>query len=220
MALIPTNKAFGAGLILLLPLLLSVTTLIGCSEENLDQDNGVTTQGVVDLATIKLGTPDQVFQEAVVTFVRDQSARANSGGKRQYLSRCNMQDGQYVVQVKDGACFEITILYKDKPIAREAAEMAIKKLLPEGAPAQSRVDDTSLNQSASAPNQNYGAIYYFGDDYLGDLSFTDKSGSLVKSLKVSNISLFRQAQADSQAQKESLRPLVDKEKQESQSTIH
>jgi hypothetical protein len=188
----------------------------GCSEDNPDQDKGVTGQGTVDLGTIKLGAPDQVFQEATVTFVRDQSAQANSGGKRQYLSRGDSEGGQYMVQVKDGSCFEITIIYKDKPIARDAAEIAMKKLLPDGAPAQSRVDDASLNQAASKANQNYNAIYYFGDDFLGDLSFTDKSGNRVRSLKVSNISLLKQSVADSQAQKDSLKPLVDKEKQESQ----
>ena len=54
------------------------------------------------------------------------------------------------------------------------------------------------------------AIYYFGEDYLGDMQFTDKSNRLVSTLKVSNISLLRQALADSEAQKESLKPLVDK----------
>jgi hypothetical protein len=209
----PKIKVFCASLLLIVV----AAAMSGCSEENLDQDNGVTAQGTVDLGTIKLGTPDQVFQEAVVTFVRDQSASANSGGKRQYLSRGDVQGGQYMVQVKDGSCFEITIIYKDKPVSREAAEVAMKTLLPEGAPAQSRVDDTGLSQATTATNHNYNAIYYFGDDYLGDLSFTDKSGRLVRSLKLSNISLLRHAQADSQAQKESLKPLVDKEKQESSS---
>jgi hypothetical protein len=206
MTLMQITKAFCAGLLFIV----SSTAMTGCSEENLDQDSGVTTQGTVDLATIKLGSPDQIFQEAVVTFVRDQSAQANSGGKRQYLSRGDgSQGGQYMVQVKDGSCFEITIIYKDKPVSREAAELAMKKLLPEGAPPQSRVDEPG---AAPATNQNYNAIYYFGDDYIGVLSFTDKSARHVSSLKVSNISLLRQAQADIQAQKESLKPLVDQVK--------
>lgn len=186
-------------------LLLAAGVISSCSEENLDHDNGVTVQGTVDLGTIKLGTPDQIFQEAAVTFVRDLSASANSGGKRQYLSRSQMQGGQYMVQIKDGSCFEIMIIYKDNPVSREVAEAAMKKLLPEGAPPQSRVDEA---------NANLDAVYYFGDDYLGDLSFTDKSQGLVKSVKVSNISLLKHAQADSEAQKESLKPLVEKEKQD------
>ncbi len=147
----------------------------GCSEEDLDKDNGVTAQGTVDLSTIKLGTADQVFQEAAVTFVRDPSASANSGGKRQYLSRGDGgQGGQYMVEVKDSSCFEINIIYKDNPITRQSAESAMKKLLPEGAPPQSRVDDTNLNQAPSSVSQQYDSFYYFGDDYLADLAFTDK----------------------------------------------
>jgi hypothetical protein len=211
-----SGETFRTGLILICAL----TAMSACSEENLDQEKGVTTQGTVELGTIKLGTSDQVFQEASVTFVRDQSASANSGGKRQYLSRGDIQGGQYMVQVKDGSCFEITIIYKDKPVSREAAESAMKGLLPEGAPAQSRVDDPGLNQAVAAANQNFLATYYFGEDYLGDMSFTDKTETRVKSLKVFNILLLKQALADSQAQKESLKPLVDKQKQEADSTGH
>ena len=98
----------------------------------------MTTQGTVDLSTIKIGSADQVFQNASVTFVRDMSASANSGGKRQYLSRGDMLGGQYVVEVKDGSCFEVDILFKDRPISKEAAEAALKALLPADAPPQSR----------------------------------------------------------------------------------
>jgi len=199
-------------LAMILILMVAVSsTISGCSEEDPDLDNAVTTQGTVPLDTIKLGTPDQVFQEALVTFVRDQSAQANSGGKRQYLSRGDAEGGQYMVQVKEGSCFEIMVLYKDKPVSREAAEQAMKKLLPDGAPAQSRVDDSSLAQTGGK-GQDFHAIYYFGDDYLGDLAFVDKSGNRVKSLKVSNISLLKQAQIDSQAVKDRLKPVVENAK--------
>jgi hypothetical protein len=194
-------------------LLLSVfaAATAGCGEENLDQDNGVTAQGTVDLSSIKIGTSDQVFQEATVSFVRDPSAQANSGGKRQYLSRGGTQEGQYMVEVKDGSCFEITLIYKDKPVSRESAEFAMKKLLPEGAPPQSRVDDSSLSKPGT---QNFEAVYYFGDEFLGVLSFVDKNARMVRSVKVSNISLLKQAQLDNQAEKENLKPLVEKARSE------
>jgi hypothetical protein len=206
------SKALCTGLILIV----FAASTAGCAEENLDQDSGVTSQGTVDLNTIKLGTSDQVFQEAVVSFVRDPSAQANSGGKRQYLSRGGNQAGQYMVEVKDGSCFEITLIYKDKPVSREAAEFAMKKLLPEGAPPQSRVDDSSLSKPGT---QNFEAVYYFGDEFLGVLSFVDKSARLVKSVKVSNISLLKQAQLDNQAEKENLKPLVDKARAEEEQKL-
>jgi hypothetical protein len=193
--------------------LLVATTLGACTESDPDLE-AVSTQGTVDLSRVKLGTADQVFQEAVVTFVRDQSAQANSGGKRQYLSRgdgnTNGNGGQYIVQVKDGSCFEVSVLYNNHPISRDAAENDMKSLLPSDAPAQSRVDDSSLSQPPR-PNlaHPYEAVYYFGDDYLGEIYFTDKSGNRVSGLKVSNVSLLKHAQADSQLQKESLKPLVD-----------
>ncbi|MBU6454652.1 MAG: hypothetical protein KGS72_22985 [Cyanobacteria bacterium REEB67] len=193
--------------------LLLATTLGACTESDPDLE-AVSTEGTVDLARVKLGTADQVFQEAVVTFVRDQSAQANAGGKRQYLSRgdgnTNGNGGQYIVQVKNGSCFEVSVLYNNHPISRDAAENDMKRLLPADAPAQSRVDDSSLAQPAR-PNtaHPYEAIYYFGDDYLGEIYFSDKTGSHVTGLKVSNVSLLKQAQADSQLQKDSLKPLVD-----------
>jgi hypothetical protein len=194
--------------------------LAACSEENFDQDNGVTAQGTVDLNNIKLGTSDQVFQEATVTFVRDTSAQANSGGKRQYLSRGDNQGGQYMAEVKDGSCFEITVICKDKPLTREAAEFTMKKLLPDGAPPQSRVDEASLNQPGSTAGQHFDAVYYFGEDFLGVLSFTDKSARLVNNIKVSNISLLRQAQIDTRDEKEAVKPLVDKANSAATGTAH
>ncbi|MBS1989161.1 MAG: hypothetical protein JSS86_25780 [Cyanobacteria bacterium SZAS LIN-2] len=182
-----------------LALALSPLILSGCSEPNLDKENAVTSQGTIDLGKIKVGTPDQVFQEASVTFVRDQSPQANSGGKRQYISRPDPQGGQYIVQLKNGSCFEVAIIYKDKPVTREAAEAALKNLLPEGAPPQSRVDE---------PGKNPDAIYFFGDEYLGDIAFTDKTLSKAISVKLTNIALLKQALADSQTQKEELKPLV------------
>jgi len=187
----------------------ALLSLQSCAEPNLDQETAVTSQGTVDLGTIKLGTPDQVFQEATVTFVRDPSAQANSGGKRQYLSRADLQGGQYMAQVKNGSCFEISIIYKDKPLGREAAEAAMKMLLPEGAPPQSRVDE---------PGKNPDALYFFGDEYLGDLTFADKGARQVRSVKLTNISLLKQAQADSQSEKETLKPLVTKAEKENASS--
>jgi len=184
-------------------------TLQACSE-SADQENAVTSQGTIDLNKIKLGTPDQVFQEASVTFVRDPSAQANSGGKRQYLSRGDVQGGQYMAQIKNGSCFEISVLYKNKPVSREAAEAAMKKLLPEGAPPQSRVDEPSAKSAD--------ALYFFGDEYLGDISFVDKNAKLVQSVKLINISGLKQAQADSQSEKEALKPLVTKARKENESS--
>jgi hypothetical protein len=192
-------------LALLLVLAASATILGACSEEDPDLA-AVTTEGTVDLDKIKLGVSEQVFQEAVVTFVRNMAATANAGGMHQYLSKGDISaaagknpgsGAQYVVEVRDGACFAVFINYNEHAVSREAAEADLKRLLPADAPPQSRVSDEETR-----------SVYYFGDEYVGEMTFTRGNKNLVRSLKVVNTGIMVKNQKARLEAEEAAAPLI------------
>lgn len=159
-----------------------------------DPDNGVSVKGTIPLSAVKLGMNEATIKEAMITFQRDTAAAANAGGKSQYLSReTTPAGGQYVVQCKDGAVYQVAIIYKT-PINKEAAQSLFKNLLPPDAPPQSRVDDQNLK--AQPPREDY----YFGDDYLIELGLAPGS-TLVNQIKADHMELLKKAQADATAEK-------------------
>ena len=176
---------------------LTVLTLCGCSQA---ETNEVTPQGTIALDKITLGVPESTLKEAMITFVRDPSAMASAGGKSQYLSReKTAAGGQYMVQCKDNTVFQISEIFAAQPTTKEPAVIELRKLLPPGAPEQSRVEEKATSD-----------IYYYGSDYIGELSFKDAKKSQVSSLTSTNLLLTTKAEAATTAEKEALKPVVEK----------
>jgi hypothetical protein len=180
-----------------LVIVFSAAIMSGCTQT---ESNEVTPQGTIALEKITLGVPESTLKEAMVTFVKDPSATANAGGKSQYLSReKTAAGGQYMVQCKDGTVFQISQVFAETPTTKEPAAIELRKLLPPNAPEQSRVEEKLTSD-----------VYYYGSDYTGETSFKDSKKSQVTSLTSTNILLTDSAQKATAAEKEALKPLVDK----------
>lgn len=180
-----------------------VTTLQGCGETDINED--VSPQGTIPLDKISLGSPESSLREAVITFVKDPSAQARAGGKTQYLSReKTAAGGQYMVQCKDGAVFQISILHTDKPVAKETALVELKKILPPECPAQSKVDEGTIKET-----------YYYGNDYTGELDLcppaTAQAGK-VTALCATNVGQLQKSILNIEEEKAELKPLVEEAK--------
>jgi hypothetical protein len=193
------SRAVGLKTVLLVLLAGLPLALSGCAAS----DDEVTPQGTIALDKITIGSSENLLKEAMITFVRDPSALASAGGKSQYLSREKTSaGGQYIVQCKDGVIFEISELFTDRLIAKDAATVQLKALLPKGAPDQSRVEEKSDSE-----------IYYFGSDYTGELIFKDAKKELATRLTTCNIQLDAKAEQAVNAEKAERKPLVDKARQ-------
>lgn len=182
-------------------LLMVLTTAImtGCTQ---GENNEVTPQGTIALEKITLGIPESTLKEAMVTFVRDPSAQASAGGKSQYLSRPKTTaGGQYMVQCKDGTVFQISEVFAETPTSKEPAVIELRKLLPTGAPEQSRVEEKATSD-----------VYYYGSDLIGELNFKDAKKTQVVNLTATNIQAMKDAEKATEATKEELKPLVEKAK--------
>ncbi len=175
---------------------LTAATLTSCTQ---GANNEVTPQGTIALDKITLGIPESTLKEAMVSFVRDPSAQASAGGKSQYLSReKTTAGGQYMVQCKDGTVFQISQIFA-VPTSKEPAVIELRKLLPTGAPEQSRVEEKATSD-----------VYYYGSDYTGDLSFKDEKKAQIVNLTATNIQTLRAAEQATAATKEELKPQVEK----------
>lgn len=147
--------------------------LTGCGSEDSTKTSQVTPQGTVELDTVAVGSPEDTFKEAIFTFVPD--PKGSSGDTTQYLSRSyDKNGGQYIAKCKDNNCFLLQVFHTENPIPTEAAKETLQKLLPDGAPAQSRVDDSRMSEDIPV------RVFYFGDKYRGELIFADKEGETVR----------------------------------------
>ncbi len=177
----------------------AAASMTGCTQGD---NNEVTPQGTIALEKITLGIPESTLKEAMVTFVRDPSAQASAGGKSQYLSRPKTTaGGQYMVQCKDGTVFQISEVFAETPATKEPAIIELRKLLPTGAPEQSRVEEKATSD-----------VYYYGNDYTGELNFKDTTKAQIVNLTVTNIQTLKEAEKALEATKEELKPLVEKAK--------
>jgi len=123
-----------------------------------------TPQGTLSLDTVKLGMPDSVFQDAILTFVPD--PKGSVGGKIQFLSRGNdANGGQYVAECKDGACYSINIHYAGQPVSRSIAFDTMKKRYPVEVPADLK--------GTNKPKDNH-EFFKISDEFEGALNFVDK----------------------------------------------
>ena len=158
--------------------------LTACGESKWGQNGARTPQGTINLDGLKVGVPENVIKEAVLTFVLDDKPAAKAGGKSQYLSRSkDSNGGQYVAQCIGGSCYRLDALYDSAPIPKEKALETVKNMLPADAPPQSKVDDSELNKAGAPPVESI----YYGTDYSVSLTFTDKDGQTVKSVSVTSI---------------------------------
>ena len=187
------SKEFEQGLLIVF----AAATMTGCTQ---GENNEVTPQGTIALEKITLGIPESTLKEAMVTFVRDPSAQASAGGKSQYLSRPKTTaGGQYMVQCKDGNVFQISEVFAESPTSKEPAVIELRKLLPTGAPEQSRVEEKATSD-----------VYYYGSDYTGELNYKDATKAQIVNLTATNIQSLKDAEKATEVTKEELKPLVDK----------
>jgi hypothetical protein len=148
------------------------STISACSQSGHNQM--ATPKGTVSLENLKVGTRENVFKNAILTFYEDRNPAASVDNKTQYNSRTyNAKGGQYLAQCRGDKCFELQVYYTSNPISKEEALETLKQMLPEGAPPQTRVDSSQMN--TSSPTE----YYYFGD-YRGELVYADKSADKVK----------------------------------------
>ncbi|MBZ0185275.1 MAG: hypothetical protein K8F91_03410, partial [Candidatus Obscuribacterales bacterium] len=177
------NKNSLAGALISLALSLGLTSCGGGGTTS--ESNAVTPQGTMELEKLKVGVPEKVIEDAVLTFELDENPMSRVGGKHQYISRTkDKKGGKYLVQCVNGNCFETQAYYTENPITKEQAIETMKTMLPTQAPEQSRVDDSQLKDGkAEQPVEKY----YFGDAFYGELVYTDKSGELVKFVNVYDI---------------------------------
>lgn len=160
--------------------LVTACAITGCSTEGANKPRA-TIQGTVPLETITVGVPEDTLKTAILTFWADTNPMASAGGKTQYNSRAyDPKGGQYIANCKNGKCFKLQAYYVNNPITKEEALETIKRLLPQGAPPQSKVDDAEVKAAKVAqPTETY----YFGD-YSGQLAYTDKSATKVSVVTV------------------------------------
>lgn len=132
-------------------LTITLLCISGCTSNDSLYNEDVTAYGTVPLDKIRIGIPEMVLKEAKITFSQDESAAANAGGKRQYLSREKTQaGGQYVVQCLDGSVFEIDVIYKPGSITRQGADEISKKILPPELPARLGVETIRMDGKAQS----------------------------------------------------------------------
>lgn len=161
------------------------TTLCGCEKlEDLDETD-TKREGVIALDSVHLALPESVFKQALVTFEKDTKPAASTGKKTQYLSRTyTAAGGQYLVDCQDGAANRIQIIYTHA-IPKDAALSLTRGLLPREAPPLSRVDDTSLK---SPQSKEFVENYFYGEDYLIELDYSDNKSNLVKRIMALQLS--------------------------------
>lgn len=177
----------------------AAATMTGCAEV---ANNEVTPQGTIALEKITLGVQESTLKEAMVSFVRDPSAGANAGGKSQYLSReKTTAGGQYMVQCKDDTVFQISEVFAETPTSKEPAVIELRKLLPTGAPEQSRVEEKATTD-----------IYYYGTEYTGELNYKDATKTQILNLTATHLLALKEAEKATAATKEELKPLVERAK--------
>lgn len=133
-------------------------------------------KGAMQLENVRVGVPETVFKEAILTFVKDPNPAASAGGKTQYVGRqYSSKGGQYLVQCKKDRCYLVQVYYMQNPVPREEAMATLKQLLPQDTPEQSSVNTAGM-KNASDPNE----IIYYGDAYTGEFIYTDKDSGKVK----------------------------------------
>lgn len=138
-------------------------------------------KGTVQLEAIRVGTPETVFKEAMITFVQD--PLGSSYGKNQYLSRLpDANGGQYVIQAKNDVCYEVDVVHQGKSVPKEVALETMKRLLPANVKADQPLIDKST-MKASTPVETY----IFDTNYIGQIFYADKNAKDVKVVSMTRV---------------------------------
>lgn len=166
--------------------LAATVNIYGCTGSDVaDSSNAVTKQGTIDVEKMSVGFPETILQKAVFSFALDDNPISHTGGKNQYMARNKTKDGATLLaQCKNGNCFELQRLYRETPIGKDDAVAVLNKMLPEGSPAQSRVDEKGASEH-----------YYFGEDYFGEIVYTPEKKA--SSVTVYKLSLMKDAKEGS-----------------------
>lgn len=160
--------------------------LSACGSGTTGDSGAVTPQGTIDLANLKVGVPEKVLEDSVLSFELDENPISRTGGKNQYLSRTlDSKGGKYLAQCKDGSCFQLQSLYLDSPITKAQAMETVKNMLPSIAPEQSKVEDPDL--SAENPRE----VVFYGNDYYAEIIYSDKTAEKVQSVSVNDMTKLR-----------------------------
>ncbi|MBX9670743.1 MAG: hypothetical protein K2X93_24290 [Candidatus Obscuribacterales bacterium] len=147
----------------------------GCGSGNYGQD-GASKNGTINVEGLKVGVPETVIKDAVLTFVLDEQQAAKSGGRNQYLSRTkDSKGGQFSAQCKDGSCFRLEAIYADNPITKEQALETLAKMLPTSATAPV-VREGSKAKDPTSPTEKYDC----GDVYVGELIYLEPTSDKVR----------------------------------------
>jgi hypothetical protein len=162
--------------------ILSVVSLSACSTTSTNgTPQAAVNKGTVPLAAVRVGTPESVFKEAIITFIPDQFGTTKD--KNQYLSRFTDEaGGQYVVQAKDDLSYEVTIIHRDKTLTKEDALARMKRLVPPNVTAEPTLA-TPVAKGAASPTETY----KIGEGYTGAIAYKDKAATEVMAVTVTRV---------------------------------
>jgi hypothetical protein len=160
--------------ILFLALAAVCSLQMGCGSGSAGDPVVGTKQGTVNVEGLKVGVPESIIKDAVLTFVLDEQQAAKSGGRNQYLSRSkDSKGGQFSAKCKDGNCFRLEAI-NEPPITKEQALDTLKKMLPDAA------GEPTL-KAASAKNADESVEKYeCGENYGGEFVLTEPKSDKVK----------------------------------------
>jgi hypothetical protein len=151
--------------------LLSMLLLAGCGGSHNNDAAQATPQGTLDLQEVKVGMPESVFEKASMTFVPD--PKGSFAGKNQYLSRNMDANGaQYVVQCKNGRCYEVQVYFHEAAVPKDLAVKTLSSLLPVESRSVTATNDTEVKAGKAA---NPIEVLQFGKEYKGEIAYADKS---------------------------------------------
>lgn len=150
----------------------------GCSED--EEKAPPPPKGTVNVDTLKVGSLEDTFKRAVITFVLDTNKNAVVGDSVQYMSRSkDSKGGTVLARCRAGKCFQLSSVYFP-PITKDEGMETMKNMLPANAPPQSKVDDSQVTEGkVDYPEE----IYFFGEDYKAFLTYSDKSAQKIRDVR-------------------------------------
>jgi hypothetical protein len=158
--------------------ILSAVTLSACSTTG-NTPQAAVNKGNVPLEAVRVGTPETIFKEAIITFIPDQFGTTKE--KNQYLSRfTDASGGQYVVQAKDDLSYEVSVVHREKTLTKEEALAKLKRLLPTNVTSEPELT-TPLAKGSTVET------YKIGEGYTGSLAYKDKTGKEVSMVTVTRV---------------------------------
>lgn len=138
------------------------------------EGTGVQKQGTVNVETLKVGVPESIIKDAVLTFVLDEAPAAKAGGRNVYLSRTkDSRGGQFSAQCKDGNCFRLESIYVE-PITKEQALTTLKGMLPSAAGEPTLRANDAKNTDAGIEK------YDCGETFVGEFTLVEPKSDKVK----------------------------------------